>query len=61
MEIMEDLSVLLATTPATTQAGLVAQIERFREHLVDYPLGNASPAHDTIFETLSKSRMNIAA
>ncbi len=37
----------------------MAQITWFEEDLGDYVKGNASPAHDMIFKTLSKSVMNI--
>ena len=55
------LSVLLASTPAMSTADMITQIERFKEDLGAYVLGNASPAHDTIFETLSRSAQNIVA
>jgi hypothetical protein len=59
MEVAQELSVFLATTPATSRAGLVAQIEWFSEDLGVYVLGNASPAHDSIFDTLYRNTLNI--
>ncbi|WP_439149400.1 hypothetical protein [Sulfitobacter sp.] len=58
-EALHDRSVRLATTPALSPAGLVAQIEWFKEDLGGYVLGNASPAHDLIFETLVESVVNL--
>ncbi len=59
MELAQELSVLLATTPATSRAGLVAQIEWFRDDLGGYVFRNALPAHDAIFDTLTKSASSI--
>tara|TARA_R110002020_G_scaffold475274_1_gene709352 strand:- start:5733 stop:5918 length:186 start_codon:yes stop_codon:yes gene_type:complete len=61
MDTEHGLSVLLASTPATLTADMIAQIEWFKEDLGGYVLGNASPAHDTIFDTISQSAQNIGA
>ena len=59
MEAEQSLSVLIATTPAMSPDGLVAQIEWFKEDLGGYVLGNASPAHDLILETPVESVVNL--
>jgi hypothetical protein len=61
MDTAHGLSILLASTSARSTADMIAQIEWFKEDLVWYVLGNASVAHDSIFETLSQSAQNIGA
>jgi hypothetical protein len=57
MDTAHGLSVLLASTPASSTADMIAQIEWFKEDLGAYVLGIASPAHDTI----SQSAQSICA
>ncbi|GIT88485.1 hypothetical protein [Roseobacter sp. OBYS 0001] len=59
MDTAEALSILLASTPATSPEDLIAQIAWFKEDLGQYVLGNASSAHDLIFEALAKGVANI--
>ncbi len=60
-EQIEELSVSLATTPATTLADLIAQIEWFEEDLGMYINGNAAPAHELIFQTLRAGAQHVSA
>ena len=59
MDTAQALSILLATIPAKSTNDLVAQIEWFKEEMGDFVIGNATPAHDLIFETLAKGVQNI--
>ncbi|ABG31101.1 hypothetical protein CEP88_17255 [Roseobacter denitrificans] len=59
MDTAEALSILLASTPATSPENLIAQIAWFKEDLGDFVLGNTLPDHDMIFEASSKGVANI--
>jgi hypothetical protein len=59
IEAAQLLSVVRATTPASSPEGLVAQINLFKEDLGYYALGNASPAHELIFDKLLESVINL--
>ena len=59
MQTQEAMSTLLATIPAASKHDLLAQIEWFKEELGEYVFGNASPAHDMIFDTLKKGVENV--
>ncbi|MCX7565512.1 hypothetical protein OS189_04030 [Sulfitobacter sp. F26169L] len=52
-EAAQALSVLLVSTPATTLASMIAQIERPSEDLGQYVIGNAFLAHDQVFDTFN--------
>jgi hypothetical protein len=58
-DMAEALSVQLATIPATTLTGAMAQIAWFKEDLGQYVIGNRMPEQDRIFDTLSKTLQNI--
>lgn len=60
VEIMNSLSIKLATIPATTPADTLAQITWFKEDLGDDMFDNGATEHDKIFDTLSKSVQNIS-
>lgn len=55
LEKINQLSVQLATTLATTLKDATAQIEWLKEDLGCYFFGNATPAHDMIFDPLLKT------
>jgi len=56
---VHSLGVLLASTPATSCAGLAAQIKWFDEDLGYYTKENVTPALRGIFETLVQGVKNI--